>query len=121
MNWAEQKYAPLSTLDKTDVQATLCELTVATILSSIQNLNLEPSKIIVCGGGRLNTHLMNRLKQKSNCPIMTSDDYSINGDYIEASAFAWLSYKNLIGMPANTPLVTGASDNRVLGTAFKSD
>ena len=120
ISWAEQQYGPLSTLDNTDVQATLCELTVVTILSSIQKLNLEPSEIIVCGGGRLNTHLMSRLKQKSNCPIMTSDEYSINGDYIEASAFAWLSYKNLMGMPANTPLVTGASGDRVLGTVFKS-
>ncbi len=119
INWVRYKYNNLSALNKTDIQTTFCELTVITLLSAIEKLNPKRSEIIVCGGGRLNTYLLKRLKQLASCPVTTSETYSINGDYIEASAFAWFAYKNLRGVPANSPLVTGANDNRVLGTLYK--
>ena len=119
INWARDKYSKLNTLNKTDVQTTFCELTVTTVLFAIEELNPKISEIIVCGGGRLNTYLMKRLKELAKSPVTTSEVYSIDGDYIEASAFAWLAYKNLSGIPANSPLVTGANAHRVLGTVFK--
>ncbi len=119
INWAYDKYSNLNTLNKTNVQTTFCELTVTSILFAIEKLNPKISEIIVCGGGRLNRYLMNRLKELAKCPVTTSEVYSIDGDYIEASAFAWLAYKNLSGVPANSPLVTGANAHRVLGTVFK--
>ena len=118
IGWAQEKYDKLNSLNKMDVQATFCELTVITVISALEKLDSQTHEIIVCGGGRLNTHLMNRLKEKAACPVTVSEDYSIDGDYLEASAFAWLAFKHLKGETASSPMVTGAKGARLLGTLF---
>ena len=43
------------------------------------------------------------------------EDYHLNGDAIEAMAFALLAYETIIGKSSNIPSVTGASHSTVLG------
>ena len=118
IGWAQEKYNKLNSLNKMDVQATFCELTVITVISALEKLDSKTHEIIVCGGGRLNTHLMDRLRGKAACPVKVSEDYSVDGDYLEASAFAWLAFKHLKGETANSTMVTGAKGARLLGTLF---
>ena len=40
---------------------------------------------------------------------------SVDGDYMEAMAFAWLAARHIAGLPGNLPAVTGASRALVLG------
>ncbi len=118
LEWVEQRFSGLERLEGKDVQTTLCELTATTIVSEIEKLYSETKEIIVCGGGRLNTHLMKRLKELANRQVRPSEHYSVNGDYIEAAAFAWLAFKKLNNIPIAWEKVTGASKSRTLGIVF---
>ncbi|WP_026001953.1 anhydro-N-acetylmuramic acid kinase [Vreelandella stevensii] len=104
-----------------DIQATLAELTVASIAQGIAQLPLGDQKatLLVCGGGAHNGHLMERLAAR--LPHMTLVSPATLGwpeDWIEAGAFAWLAHQRLHGLPGNLPSVTGASGPRVLGGIY---
>ena len=118
LNWLNTRCPNLNKIRHVDIQATLCLLTVETIIQAIQKLNYFATEILVCGGGRHNSHLMDSLKQKADCPVKTTEHYSINGDYIEAAAFAWLASRNLSGLNGNSSSVTGAKSEKIMGTIF---
>ena len=70
----------------------------------------------MCGGGAHNQSLMQALAV--NLPawrFATTDAYGVDGDYMEAMAFAWLAARHIAGLPGNLPAVTGASRALVLG------
>ena len=50
-----------------------------------------------------------------DCSVQTTNALGVDGDYLEAIAFAWLAQQALHGKPANLPLVTGARHPCVLG------
>jgi anhydro-N-acetylmuramic acid kinase len=101
-----------------DIQATLTELTAQTITDQVLQLSTK-ANVYLCGGGTLNTHLFNIIKQElKNFNVTSSDTININSDTLEASAFAWFAYafdKKIVG---NIPAVTGASREVVLGIEF---
>ena len=47
-----------------------------------------------------------------------SQDYGIDGDYIEAAAFAWLAFCNLNNLSIDWKQFTGASKSGTLGVIF---
>ena len=118
LKWAEEKFDGLEKLDEKDVQSTFCELTATTIISEIQKFSSTTQEVIVCGGGRLNTYLITRLKELGEKPIRLSEDHEIDGDYIEAAAFAWLAFCNLNNLSIDWRKVTGASKSGTLGVVF---
>tara|TARA_A100001037_G_scaffold231722_1_gene210049 strand:+ start:3320 stop:4432 length:1113 start_codon:yes stop_codon:yes gene_type:complete len=101
-----------------DVQATLLEFTATTIEQAIDRWASPCQRLIVCGGGRHNRALMARLAALIPSAIFTTDDMGVNGDAVEAAAFAWLAWRTLKGMPGNEPGVTGAVGERVLGAVY---
>ena len=101
-----------------DVQRTLLELTAASIANAIANWAPETERIIVCGGGRLNRLLLQRLGALANASVDTADEHGWDGDAIEAGAFAWLAHQRLGNTPANVPSVTGAAGPRVIGAVY---
>jgi anhydro-N-acetylmuramic acid kinase len=68
----------------------------------------------------LNEFLMTRLQALASCPVTTSEDYGIDGDAIEAAAFAWLAACCLNGKTGNADAVTGASGLRILGGIYQA-
>ncbi len=99
-----------------DVQATLLELTAVTIAQSIQLYCGAAKEIYLCGGGAHNQTLRNRLTQLlANSKVAKTDALGVEGDYLEAIAFAWLAQQTLDGKPGNLPLVTGAKHLCILG------
>ena len=126
LRWLEQvaQAHALSLKPTQDVQATLAQLTATTIGASLRAWGGELQTLIVCGGGRLNDDLMRRLRQASmqyaNTPdiVEPSEYWGIDGDAIEAAAFAWLAHRRLERLPGNVPRVTGASSERVLGAIY---
>ena len=119
LEWVEGKFSKLKELHEKDVQTTFCELTAITIVAEIEKLSLGNAEIIVCGGGRLNTYLMKRLKELANQQVRASEHHSINGDYIEAAAFAWLAFNKINNISIDLQRVTGASSNKTLGVVFE--
>lgn len=102
-----------------DVQATLLELTCRAITQSIQQHCPGAKEIYLCGGGAHNLALYNRLAALLHgCNVQTTDALGVDGDYLEAAAFAWLAQQALHGKPASLPLVTGARHPCILGAIY---
>jgi anhydro-N-acetylmuramic acid kinase len=104
-----------------NVQATLLELTCRSIALAIQNHCPGAKEIYLCGGGAHNQALLNRLGALlPDSSVKTTDALGVDGDYLEAIAFAWLAQQALHGKPANLPLVTGAKHPCILGAVYRN-
>jgi anhydro-N-acetylmuramic acid kinase len=100
-----------------DVQATLSALTAGTIAQAC--LAFDAQECRVCGGGALNTHLMERLAElMPRMEVTSTTSLGIDPGAVEALAFAWLARERMAGRPANLPAVTGATGPRVLGAVY---
>jgi len=102
------------------VQATLTELTARSIAHGIlHTAGANPKQVMVCGGGRHNMLLMERLGAAlPNATIGTTDEFGLDGDWVEAVAFAWLAKQRLAMLPGNLSAVTGAAGPRILGAVY---
>jgi anhydro-N-acetylmuramic acid kinase len=101
-----------------DVQATLAELTAATITAALAEQGLRDYRLIACGGGAYNADLMARLSRHSGRSVESTADYGIAPDWVEGAAFAWLARARLRGVAGNVPSVTGARQAVVLGSVY---
>jgi len=104
-----------------DVQATLLELTCRSAALAIQKHCPGATEIYLCGGGAHNLTLHNRLAALlPDSSVKTTNTLGVDGDYLEAIAFAWLAQQALHGKPANLPLVTGAKHPCILGAVYRN-
>ena len=102
-----------------DVQATLVELSAATMAAAIAGLAPSPARVLVCGGGVHNPLLLRRLAARlPGIPVQSTATLGLDPDWIEAMAFAWLAQRTLAGQPGNLPGVTGARQARILGGIY---
>lgn len=92
-----------------DGAALLTALTVECVAWSLERFSSPPSRWIVCGGGRKNLTMLDRLKARLGAPVDPSETFGLDGDMIEAQAFAFLAARALRGLPVSTHGVTGAS------------
>ena len=118
-NWLETRGG--SALRKTkpvDVQATLAELTAATIADAIALAAPACERVIVCGGGAHNPDLLNRLQRRCGCRTESVQAHGVAPDWIEGLAFAWLARARLLEQPGNVPSVTGAHQPVILGGLY---
>ncbi len=114
--WLERHLAHHGGLAPEDIQATLCELTAASIAHAVEHHAPPGAAVYVCGGGARNTRLMARLAAR--LPGRTVGDtgrLGLDPRWVEAAAFAWLARERLAGRPANLPSVTGAARPVLLG------
>ncbi|MEQ8036441.1 anhydro-N-acetylmuramic acid kinase [Xanthomonas sp. WHRI 6106] len=106
-------------LQAADVQATLLELTAATVAEALLRLQPRTRRVLVCGGGVRNPVLMARLAARlPGVVVESSARHGLDPDYLEAMGFAWLAAELLAGRPANLPSVTGAAGPRLLGAIY---
>jgi len=94
--------------------ATITNFTAYLIAKGIEyanGSNIKPVKYLVCGGGRKNTFLIQKIKDyllyKKNISLNSIDDYSLNGDYIESQAFGYLAIRSFLNLPISYPKTTG--------------
>lgn len=119
--WLTRHLAHFPGVSGADVQATLAELTAATIAEQVL-LSGGCERLLVCGGGCRNPLLMARLGALlPGIEVSTTDEAGISGDDMEALAFAWLAWRTIAGLPGNLPSVTGASSASVLGAIFPAN
>ena len=104
-----------------DGVATLTEYTGQMILLDfrfIEELNVK-EKTILCGGGRKNKFLLKKLKKNSKM-IQLIDEYGVDGDFVEAQAFAYLAIRSYLNLPISFPETTGVREPCNGGTIVKN-
>lgn len=119
LRWLEPYLTPQT--KSGDVQATLAEVTATGIADSLLSGGVTLDAVYVCGGGARNTDLMRRLNRRlepEGISLGTTDDLGLDAEWVEASAFAWLAMRTLSGLTGNSPAVTGAAGERVLGAVY---
>jgi anhydro-N-acetylmuramic acid kinase len=108
-------------IEPADVQATLAELTAQSIGAALLagDGKQTPDRVLVCGGGAYNPHLMNRLAAAlRGIEVITTASCGIAPEHVEGAAFAYLAHCHLAGLAGNVPTVTGASHGAVLGALY---
>lgn len=102
-----------------DVQATLAELTAVSAGDALRRQLPQARRLLVCGGGAFNDHLMHRLAaQLPGVEVTSTADAGVAPDQVEAIAFAWLAHAFRTREPGNLPTVTGACQPRILGALY---
>ena len=108
-----------SNLKIEDILASLVQIIGKSIDSAIRFLPQKPQKIVVCGGGRNNSEIMNSIQNATNIKTINIDDININnnttiinGDFIEAKAFGFLAIRNILNLPTSYPKTTGISPEK---------
>ena len=115
LEWVEAQLG-VNALAPADVQATLLELTAATVTEALLAQLPAVRRVLVCGGGVRNPQLLSRLQARlPGVLIGSSAEHGLDPDYMEAMGFAWLAQETLAGRPGNLPSVSGARGPRILG------
>lgn len=119
-SWLESHLRAFGTTPSpVDVQATLAELTAAACAADVLSQSPRPAEVLVCGGGALNRHLMQRLAHRvAGIAVLSTDERGLPANQVEACAFAWLARAFDRRECANLPSVTGAAGPRVLGALY---
>ena len=91
--------------------STLTDFTAKLIADGINYSNSKSKsdngKWLVCGGGRKNKYLLERIKNNfKKINIDPIDQYGIDGDFVESQAFAFLAIRSLEKMPISFPNTT---------------
>ena len=108
-----------------DGAATLTDFTAriigAALFTLIPNEKEKFFKVLICGGGRKNKTLLNKIKNRTlkNIVLQPIDDHGVDGDFVESQAFAYLAIRSLINEPISFPDTTGCSKPLTGGTIIK--
>ena len=101
-----------------DGAATLTEFTARIIISTLKAADHNKEKIILCGGGRKNNFLVEKLKEESRV-IKLIDEYGVDGDFVESQAFAYLAIRSYLKLPISFPGTTGVKKPCSAGEIFQ--
>lgn len=96
-------------LTDADAAATLCAMSAMSVLIGLDHAPRAPSRILVTGGGRKNPTLMNMIAAGADCPVAPVEAVDLDGDMLEAQAFAYLAVRVARGLPTSSPTTTGVS------------
>lgn len=105
-----------------DIQATLLAFTAQSICLAITQL-AKQGQVYLCGGGIHNKVLVDTISrilhhENSAYQLISMQSQGIDGDQLEAMAFAWLAYAFDHQLISNMPEVTGANKSCTLGNAY---
>jgi anhydro-N-acetylmuramic acid kinase len=102
-----------------DVQATLAEYSAVAASEALLAHAPRTQRLLVCGGGAFNDHLMQRLAvHLPGVAVASTAEAGVPPLQVEALAFAWLAQAFVERLPGNLAAVTGARGPRVLGALY---
>ena len=117
----EFNIAALQGLSLEDGAATLSAFTVESVVLALHQFLSLPTRIVVTGGGRHNTHLMGLLARRVNIPVDPVEAVGWNGDLLEAEAFGYLAIRSVLNLPISWPTTTGVKIPLIGGQFFSKD
>ncbi|WP_019955185.1 anhydro-N-acetylmuramic acid kinase [Yoonia vestfoldensis] len=92
-----------------DAIATVTQAAVWSVATAMAHCPRPPERLLVTGGGRRNATLMAGLAATCGLPVDPVEAVGLDGDMLEAQAFAYLAVRVLRGLPLSAPGTTGAS------------
>ena len=99
-----------------DGAATLTDFTAniisSALISSPYTSTKKPLKVLLCGGGRKNKTLIQKIEKNTfkKVSINLIDKFGVNGDFIESQAFAYLAIRSSRKLPISFPKTTGCKE-----------
>lgn len=92
-----------------DALATLVACAVAGVGAGLSMAEVPPVRLLVTGGGRHNRALMAALCRALPLQVTPVESAGLDGDMLEAQAFAYLGLRVLRGLPTSCPGTTGVA------------
>ena len=121
LGWVESRLEGESGYRPQDLQATLVELSAATIANALRASQPQTRRLLACGGGVHNPLLLERIRARlPGTEVESTANHGLDPDFVEAIGFAWLARETLAGRPGNLPSVSGARGPRVLGVVHSA-
>ena len=91
-----------------DGAATLAACAAGAVARAREWLPSRPELWVICGGGRHNRGLMLALAHALDGAVAPAEAVGLNGDTLEAEAWAYLAVRSVNGLPVTFPATTGA-------------
>jgi anhydro-N-acetylmuramic acid kinase len=99
----------VSDLSDADAVATITAMSAASVISSLEFCLVPPERILVAGGGRHNKIMMQMIAAALACEVGPVEDVGLDGDMLEAQAFAYLAMRVARGLATSAPATTGVA------------
>ncbi|MCH2093496.1 MAG: anhydro-N-acetylmuramic acid kinase [Rhodobacteraceae bacterium] len=96
-------------LNDADAAATMTAMAATAVMLGIEHCPAPPRQVLVTGGGRLNPVMMRMLSAGLDCPVHPVEAAGLDGDMLEAQAFAFLAVRVARGLTTSCPATTGVS------------
>lgn len=95
-------------LSDADAAATLVGVIAATVADGLRLCPRMPARVLVTGGGRHNPAIVAALTAALPSEVLPVEAVGLDGDMLEAQAFAYLAVRSLRDLPNSVPATTGA-------------
>ena len=92
-----------------DAAATLTACAAAAVARGLDLCPAPPARVLVAGGGRHNRTLMAMIAAGCDCSVAPVESVGLDGDMLEAQAFAFLAVRVARGLPTSCPGTTGVA------------
>lgn len=92
-----------------DATATLVRVLAESVAAGMMWCPSMPARVLVAGGGRHNAAIMAALSEVLPCEVAPVETVGLDGDMLEAQAFAYLAVRSLRGLPLSGPSTTGVA------------
>ncbi|MFN3970520.1 MAG: anhydro-N-acetylmuramic acid kinase [Gemmobacter sp.] len=96
-------------LPDADAAATLAACAAAAVARGTEHFPTPVTRLLVAGGGRHNAALMAQLARRLAADVAPVESCGLNGDMLEAQAFAFLAVRVAMGLPTSCPATTGVA------------
>ncbi|WP_133488043.1 anhydro-N-acetylmuramic acid kinase [Aliiroseovarius marinus] len=99
----------VAALSDADAARTLAACAAEAVAQGMTHCPSAPTRLLVTGGGRKNAAIMQELFARLSVPVQDIDDTGLDGDMLEAQAFAYLAVRVARGLPTSGPSTTGVA------------
>ena len=99
----------IGALSLEDGAATLAAFTASAIVKAREHMPEEPELWIIAGGGRRNKTIMGHIASRVEGAVVPAEAVHLNGDSLEAEAWAYLAVRSMKGLPITFPGTTGVA------------
>ncbi len=101
--------AAVAHLSTNDAAATLTAAAALAVARGTEHFPTPVARVLVTGGGRHNATLMEMLSRHLPAEVQPVESANLNGDMLEAQAFAFLAVRVARGLPTSCPSTTGVA------------